>query len=63
MNTTNDSFIPLSALERQKLLPVCAELGLNPASYESDESLCDAITEAVLAEIMAEGNERTNELL
>ena len=53
-NTEHDSFAePLSALERQRLIPICAELGLNPANYTTDRALCQAITDAILAEVQA----------
>ena len=54
MKKTNESFQPLSPLERQKLMPCCAELHINPNDYPNDEALCQAITEAVLDEVMAE---------
>lgn len=51
-NTEHDSFTePLSALERQTLMPICAELGINPNAYSTNRALCQAITEAGFYEI------------
>jgi len=53
-NTTSKSFQPLSPAEIPHLRRVCAELGIDPAYYHSDEALCQAITDAILAEVEAQ---------
>jgi len=54
MNTENDPMArPLSPVERMQLVPVCRDLGINMVDYTSDRALCQAITEAVLAEVAA----------
>ena len=48
--------LPLSPMERERLKPACAFYNINPANYTSDAALCDAIAQAILAQVAAEQN-------
>ena len=48
--------LPLSPMERERLKPACAAYNINPNNYTSDAALCEAIAQAILAEVAAMEN-------
>lgn len=56
MNKQSAWDLPLSPLERERLKPACAFYNINPNNYTSDAALCEAIAQAILAEVAAEQN-------
>ena len=43
-------------MERERLKPACAAYNINPNNYTSDAALCEAIAQAILAEVAAMEN-------